>query len=100
VRREPQAANEVEWDPGAGTIDTAGLAGIDAIVSLSGENLGKRWTEERKAEILQSRVSTAGLLARTAAELDRRPSVLVSAGGAGINGGRGIGVALERAVAR
>jgi len=89
VRREQQAANEVEWDPDAGTIDTAGLAGIDAIVSLSGEYLGKRWTKERKAEILESRVSTAGLLARTAAELDPRPSVLVSAGGAGIYGGRG-----------
>ena len=69
-------------------------------MSLSGETLGRRWTEERKAEILQSRVSIAGLLARTDAELDRRPSVLASAGGAGIYGNRGIGVALERAVAR
>ena len=89
VRREPQEANEVAWDPYAGTIDARGLAGVDAIVTLSGENTGQRWTDNRKAEILQSRVATAGLLGRTAAELDPRPSVFVSAGGAGIYGDRG-----------
>jgi uncharacterized protein (TIGR01777 family) len=89
VRREPQMASEVEWDPDAGSIDARGLAGVDAVVTLSGENLGKRWTDKRKAEILQSRVATAGLLARTAAELEPRPTVFVSAGGVGIYGDRG-----------
>jgi uncharacterized protein len=89
VRREPQAAGEVEWDPDAGSIDARGLVGVDAIVTLSGENLGKRWTSKRKAEILQSRVATAGLLARTAVELEPRPTVFVSAGGVGIYGDRG-----------
>ena len=89
VRREPQAPEEVAWDPDAGTIDAARLAGVDGIVTLSGESLGQRWTAKRKAEIMQSRVSTAGLLARTAAELEPRPSVFVSAGGVGIYGDRG-----------
>jgi len=89
VRREAAADDEVAWDPDAGTVDTARLAGVDALVTLSGATIGRRWTAGRKAEILQSRVSTAGLLARTAAELDPRPSVFVSAGGAGIYGDRG-----------
>jgi uncharacterized protein len=89
VRRDAQAPNEIGWDPDAGTIDARGLSGVDAIVTLSGENLGRRWSRKRKAEILQSRVATAGLLARTAAELDPRPSVFVSAGGVGIYGDRG-----------
>jgi hypothetical protein len=89
VRREPSAAGEIPWDPDAGILDRSRLAGVDAIVTLSGATIGQRWTDKRKAEILQSRVSTAGLLARTAAELDPRPSVLVSAGGAGIYGDRG-----------
>ncbi|MGH3110124.1 MAG: TIGR01777 family oxidoreductase [Gaiellaceae bacterium] len=89
VRREPEATSEVAWDPDAGSIEAARLAGIDAIVNLSGENTGQRWTDSRKAEILQSRVATAGLLARTAAELDPRPATFVSAGGAGIYGDRG-----------
>jgi uncharacterized protein len=58
-------------------------------VTLSGATIGRRWTDERKAEILRSRVATSGLLARTAAELHPRPSVFVSAGGAGIYGDRG-----------
>ena len=89
VRRGAAAANELPWDPDAGTIDATGLEGVDAIVTLSGETIGKRWTDKRRGEILQSRVSTAALLARTAAKLDPRPSVFVSAGGAGIYGDRG-----------
>ncbi|MGB5381245.1 MAG: NAD-dependent epimerase/dehydratase family protein, partial [Acidimicrobiia bacterium] len=27
VRRDPQTADEIQWDPAAGTIDTAGLVG-------------------------------------------------------------------------
>jgi uncharacterized protein (TIGR01777 family) len=89
VRREPESANELVWRPDAGTIDVAGLEGVDALVTLSGENIGQRWTEKRKAEILRSRVATARLLARTAAELHPRPKVFVSAGGTGIYGDRG-----------
>jgi uncharacterized protein len=95
VRREPEAANELEWSPDDGTIDVAGLVGIEAVVALSGENVGRRWTEKRKAEILQSRVTSAELLARTAAELDPKPSVFVSAGGTGIYGDRGDEVLTE-----
>ena len=89
VRRQAAASDEVSWDPDAGSIDRAGLAGVEGLVSLSGETIGRRWNAARKAEILQSRTSTAGLLARTAAELDPRPSVLVCAGGSGIYGDRG-----------
>jgi uncharacterized protein (TIGR01777 family) len=89
VRRKPQSPSELEWDPAAGTIDLAGLAGIDAFVNLNGATVGRRWTAARKREILDSRVSSTNLLARTAAELDPRPSVLVCAGGVGIYGARG-----------
>lgn len=89
VRREPQGSGELGWDPAAGTIDAAGLAGVDAILNLSGATIGQRWTEARRREILDSRVETTSLLARTAAELDPRPSVLVCASGTGIYGDRG-----------
>jgi uncharacterized protein len=88
VRRPAEASNELEWDPDAGVLDRSRLAGVDAVVCLSGENLGRRWTASRRAEILQSRVTTAGLLARTLAELEPRPSVFVCAGGSGIYGDR------------
>jgi uncharacterized protein (TIGR01777 family) len=95
VRRDPSAADEVRWDPGAGELDAAKLEGADAVITLSGENIGQRWTEKRKREILESRTAATGLLARTAAALDRRPDVFVSAGGVGIYGDRGDEIVTE-----
>ena len=88
VRREPASPGEISWSPAEGTLDTAALTGVDAFVNLSGANIGRRWTDRRKAEILESRVQATDLLARTAADLDPRPSVLVSSGGVGIYGDR------------
>ena len=95
VRREARGASEVAWDPAAGTIDSAALAGVDAAVNLSGANLNLRWTAARKVEIRDSRVSSTSLLARTLAELEPRPRVFVSAGGCGIYGDRGDEVLTE-----
>jgi uncharacterized protein (TIGR01777 family) len=95
VRREPASPDEIAWSPAGGTIDTAALTGVDAFVSLSGANLDRRWTESQKAEILESRVRTTDLLARTAATLEPRPSAFVSVGGTGIYGDRGDEVLTE-----
>ncbi len=89
VRRPPSSAHEVEWDPARGSLDAMSLAGADAVVSLSGANLDKRWTETFKREIVDSRVDTTALLARTMASAEPRPSVFVVAGGVGIYGDRG-----------
>jgi uncharacterized protein (TIGR01777 family) len=95
VRREQVGPDEIAWDPAEGTIDTAALTGVDAFVNLSGANIGRRWTESRKAEILESRVRATDLLARTAATLDPRPAAFVSSGGTGIYGDRGDEVLTE-----
>lgn len=95
VRREASAPDEIAWDPAAGELDAGRLEGVDAIVNLSGENIGQRWTEKRKREILESRTSSTGLLARTAAALEPRPAVFVSAGGIGIYGDRGDEIVTE-----
>jgi uncharacterized protein (TIGR01777 family) len=78
------------WDPDAGTIDAGALNGVDAIVHLAGEGIGeKRWTPEQKQRILRSRSAGTDLIARTAAALDPKPSVLVSASAVGYYGDRG-----------
>ena len=89
VRREPRSPSEIAWDPEAGTLDGDAIAGVDAIVNLSGATIGRRWTDARKREILDSRVDTTGLLAGTAAAVEPKPSVFVSASGAGVYGDRG-----------
>jgi uncharacterized protein (TIGR01777 family) len=89
VRREPSAADEIRWDPAAGTLDLSALQDVDAIVNLSGENIGQRWTESRKREIRESRVNATSLLARTAAAHAPHPRVLISASAIGIYPDRG-----------
>jgi uncharacterized protein (TIGR01777 family) len=79
----------VRWDPAAGYLDTAALTGVAAIVNLSGENLGQRWTATRKREILESRVSATNLLAYAAAAVEPQPTVILNASAVGAYGNRG-----------
>ena len=87
VREEAQ---EIRWDPAAGTIDAAALSGVDAVVHLAGENIAAhRWTESFKAKIRDSRVRGTRLLCDTIASLTSKPAVLVSASAVGYYGNRG-----------
>lgn len=79
----------VRWDPSAGTIDAAGLEGVNAVVHLAGENIVGRWTDAKKARIRDSRVQGTGLLAETLAGLSTPPEVMVSVSASGYYGDRG-----------
>lgn len=82
VRHGNPGTDELAWDPEAGTIDAAGLEGVDAVVNLAGAGIGdQRWTDERKRLIIESRTKSTDLIARTIAGLDRKPAVLLSASG-------------------
>jgi uncharacterized protein (TIGR01777 family) len=89
VRRPPRGEGEAQWDPAAGRIDAAALEGVDAVVNLAGENVGERWTEERKRRIRASRVDATRLLAEALAGLAQKPRVLVNASAVGFYGSRG-----------
>lgn len=99
VRGAATAADEVRWDPSQGSIDLAGLqaAGpIDGAVHLAGEGIGeKRWSDDQKRKILDSRVQGTTLLAETLAALDPKPNVLVSGSAVGFYGIRGDEVLTE-----
>ena len=97
VRRAPTDAGEIAWDPQAGTIDEAGLAGVEAIVHLAGFNLGTRWTHASKQLILDSRVTGTRLVAEAAARLSPHPAALVCASAIGFYGDRGDDVLTETA---
>jgi uncharacterized protein len=84
VRRPTSEPGEIAWDPSTGTLDPAALAPFDAVVNLSGANIGDhRWTERYKRVLIASRVDATGTLARALAALPagERPGVLVNAGG-------------------
>lgn len=90
VRRDPRGADEASWDPAAGVLDPDVLRGVDAVVHLAGEPIGaRRWTDEQKRRIRDSRRGSTRLLAETLAALDDGPRVLVCASGADYYGDRG-----------
>jgi uncharacterized protein (TIGR01777 family) len=90
VRSSAPGDGEIAWSPTEGTIDGPAFEGVDAVVHLAGAGIAdKRWSEDRKRVILESRTRSTDLLARTLAEMAEPPSVLISASAIGIYGDRG-----------
>lgn len=89
VRRPTDTQGEVFWNPQSGDVDAARLPGIDAAISLAGENIFGRWTDEKKKAIRDSRVVGTRLLSETMARLDPKPRVLIIASAIGFYGNRG-----------
>jgi uncharacterized protein len=90
VVRADAGPGTVRWDIAAGHIDTSGLAGLDGVVHLAGEGIAeKRWTDEQKQRILESRTFGTTLLVEALASLDDKPPVLVSGSAIGFYGDRG-----------
>jgi uncharacterized protein (TIGR01777 family) len=90
VRRSPSGPDELRWDPAAGELDPAVFEGVDAVINLSGAGIGdRRWTNARRREIVDSRLRTTALLARTMASLATRPSIFVAGSAIGFYGDRG-----------
>ncbi len=91
LTRRPQAARSwhsairfAGWDVAAGTLDTDVLATADAIVHLAGAGVvDKSWTPAYKQEIVDSRVQSAGLIAKSLATHPNRVKVVVSASAIG-----------------
>ncbi|MFF4300525.1 TIGR01777 family oxidoreductase [Streptomyces sp. NPDC001601] len=90
VRRGAHGAGEVCWDPGGQYVDTAGLAGCDAVVNLAGAGIGdRRWTAAYKQEIRDSRVLGTAALAEAVAAMPDPPRVFVSGSAMGFYGDTG-----------
>jgi len=97
VRRPPEPGEDaLRWEPREGTIDRTGLEGLDAVVHLAGAGIGdRRWNEDYKREILESRTRSTALLASTLAGLERKPAVFLSGSAIGYYGDRGDEVLTE-----
>jgi uncharacterized protein (TIGR01777 family) len=95
VRRAP-GAGQIGWDPERGRLDPKDLEGVSAVVHLAGENIGVRWTRDRKARIQSSRIRGTKLLSETLGALRSPPAVLVSASAIGVYGNRGDEILTEQ----
>ena len=94
VRRSPQSANEIAWDPMRPVAATL-VSGFDAVIHLSGESIAGRWTGAKKKRIRDSRVVSTENLARALALAAMKPSVFVAASAIGFYGDRGDEVLTE-----
>ena len=90
VGRSASGPGTTSWDIDAGKIDADAFEGLDAVVHLAGEGIAeKRWSDEQKQKIRDSRVDGTTLLSTTLAGLSDKPAVLVSGSGIDAYGDRG-----------
>jgi len=81
MTRHPKTHDEVPWT------DPSVFEGADAVVNLAGEPLDAgRWTEARKASILESRVKPTETLVKAMSSVTRRPAVFLNASAVGFYG--------------
>jgi len=99
LSREPAKSSHFRsfrWDPQAGTIDEAAVPYADYIVSLAGASVSDgKWTDERKRDIMTSRLGGLALLARELAKPGHHVQAVISASAVGIYGDAGEQVVTE-----
>jgi uncharacterized protein (TIGR01777 family) len=92
VSRSPSKAQK-RLPPGSdvrGRVHDFDDARIDAIVNLAGESIfGKRWTEQQKKKLVESRLAITGDLVTLCGKLDPAPRVMVSGSAMGFYGDQG-----------
>lgn len=82
LTRNKKHDNEFQWNIKEQTIDETALEGVSHIIHLAGANISeKRWTEERKKELIDSRVDSAGLILKTLKKKNIRLKSFISASG-------------------
>ena len=93
LSREPAKSSHYHsfrWDPRAGTIDEAAVPYADYIVNLAGASVSDgKWTDERKHDIMTSRLGGLALLGRELAKKGHHVQALISASAIGIYGDAG-----------
>jgi uncharacterized protein (TIGR01777 family) len=69
-RKKTKRRGYIQWNPELQTIDSKNLEKINVIINLLGANIAeKRWTENRKKELIDSRVKTTNYLRILAAQM-------------------------------
>ncbi|MFI6477795.1 TIGR01777 family oxidoreductase [Nonomuraea sp. NPDC050663] len=89
VRQAPASPDEARWDPESGHVGDDVLRGAEGVVCLSGTPINRRWSEDAKRDIVQSRLRSVGTLRQAIERLDDPPGVFVTASGVDFYGDTG-----------
>jgi uncharacterized protein len=85
----PSAARFTAWNAAQDEPPPESLAGAEAVISLAGEPLARRWNEALKQRIRSSRIDGTRNLVRALSRMSPPPKVLLSASAIGYYGSRG-----------
>lgn len=87
MSRSAQSQKSFIWNDEKQQIDPEAIEWADAIIHLAGTGVvEKRWTPERKRDILESRTHSTQLLYQTIEKAKKRPSTFISASAVGFYG--------------
>jgi uncharacterized protein (TIGR01777 family) len=93
LSREPAKSSHFRsfrWDPQAGTMDDAAILYADYIVNLAGASVSDgKWTDERKRDIMGSRLGGLALLHRALGNPRHHMQAFISASAIGVYGDTG-----------
>ena len=90
VRGAGHGPGTAAWNLATGEVDEAALGHVDAVVHLAGAGIAdRRWTQDYKREIRESRVAPTRALCQWLARREHPPSVMVCASAVGYYGNRG-----------
>jgi len=85
-----QWAMVLEWDARTAGAWARQVEGAHAVINLAGESLaGGRWTQAKRASIVQSRTNSAGAIVDAVSGAKIKPAVIIQASGVGFYGLRG-----------
>lgn len=89
-RSKAKLGTRVVWDTSKGFDNTNSMERLDAVIHLAAFGIAdKRWTNETKEKIRDSRVESTTILIRHLHALHAPPKAFVSASGVGLYGNRG-----------
>ncbi len=90
LSRNPEKVSQIEsfvWDVNQQSVDEKALSGVDYIIHLAGAGVAdKKWTKQRKKEILESRTLSTRLLRTALAKTDHTVKAFISASAIGYYG--------------
>jgi len=83
------SSHTIFWEPNHKQFHLPSFEGFDAVIHLAGEPIVGRWSEAKRARILESRIVSTNLLAEIFSRVDQPPAVFLSASAVGYYGDRG-----------
>lgn len=84
-----RAGRGVMWNPPEQDVWADVVAAADVVINLAGENIGQRWTNERKARLVASRLDSTSALIEAIKSAPPRKRTFISASAIGYYGSRG-----------